>query len=76
MKKIILLLCAIGVFSIATAQRAATKESPQKLFDEGQQMFYEENYTGAHDLLTKYIEQATNASQIEQAEYLMATSAF
>src|SRR5690554_3746822 len=76
MKKIILLLSVIGIFSMATAQRTATKEAPQKLFDEGKQMFYEKNYTGAFDLLSKYSEQATNAIQIEEAEYLMAASAF
>ena len=38
MKKIILLLSVIGLFSIATAQRATTKEVPQRLFDEGKQM--------------------------------------
>ena len=76
MKKIILLLSVIGVFSIATAQRTTTKEAPQKLFDEGKQMFHEKNYAGAHDLLTKYNELGTNANQIEEAEYLMAASAF
>ena len=67
MKKIILILSVIGLFSIATAQRATTKEVPQKLFDEGKQMFYEKNYTGANDLLTRYNEQATNANQIGRA---------
>lgn len=76
MKKIILLLSVIGIFSMATAQRTATKEAPQKLFDEGKQMFYEKNYTGAFDLLSKYSEQATNAIQVEEAAYLMAASAF
>ena len=68
MKKIILLLSVIGVFSIATAQRATTKEMHQKLFDEGKQMFHEKNYTGAYDLLNKYNELASNAKQIEEAE--------
>ncbi len=76
MKKIILLLSVIGLFSIATAQRATTKEMHQKLFDEGKQMFHEKNYTGAYDLLNKYNELASNAKQIEEAEYLMAASAF
>ncbi|NLZ95502.1 MAG: tetratricopeptide repeat protein, partial [Bacteroidales bacterium] len=76
MKKIILLLSIIGIFSTTTAQRATNKEVPQKLFDDGKQMFYEKNYTGAHDLLTKYSEQATNITQIEEAEYLISASAF
>ncbi len=76
MKKIILLLSVIGLFSFANAQRAATQEIPQKLFDQGKEMFYEKNYTGAYDLLTEYIEQATDAKKIEEAEYYMAASAF
>lgn len=76
MKKIILLLSVIGLFSFANAQRAATQETPQKLFDHGKEMFYEKNYTGAHDLFTEYIEKATDAKKIEEAEYYMAASAF
>lgn len=76
MKKIILLLSAIGLFSFANAQRAATQEKPEKLFDHGKEMFYEKNYRGAHDLLAEYIEQATDAKKIEEAEYYMAASAF
>ena len=76
MKKIILLLSVIGIFSIATAQRATTKEAPQRLFDEGKQMFHEKNYLGAYNLLSKYNERGSNANQIEEAEYLMAASTF
>ena len=76
MKKIILLLSVIGLFSFAHAQRAAMQEPSQKLFDQGKEMFYEKNYTGASDLLTEYIKQATDVNQMEQAEYFMAASAF
>ena len=76
MKKIILLLSVIGLFSFANAQRATTQGKSQELFDQGKEMFYEKNYTGASDLLTEYIKQATDAYQIEQAEYFMAASAF
>lgn len=76
MKKIILLLSVIGLFSFANAQRATTQGTSQELFDQGKEMFYEENYTGAFDLLSEYIKQAKDANQIEQAEYFMAASAF
>ncbi len=76
MKKIILLLSVLGVFSFATAQRTAYQEAPQKLFDQGKEMFYEENYTGANDLLTEYIKHGTDVYLLEEAEYLMAASAF
>ena len=76
MKKIILLLSVIGLFSFANAQRATTQETSQKLFDQGKEMFYEKNYTGSYDLLSEYIKQATDANQMEQAAYFMAASAF
>ena len=76
MKKIILLLSVIGTFSFATAQRATNKKTSQRLFDEGKQMFYEKNYTGANNLLTEYKAQSTDATYIEEADYLMAAAAF
>ena len=76
MKKIILLLSVIGIFSFATAQRKAYHEKPQQLFEQGKEMFYEENYTGAYDLLAEYIKQGTDANLIEEAEYFMAASTF
>ena len=76
MKKIILLLSAIGIFSFSTAQRTAYKENAQILFEQGKEMFLEENYTGSYDLLSEYIKQGTDANLIEEAEYYMAASTF
>ena len=76
MKKIILLLSLVGVFSFATAQRGAHDQTPQKLFDEGKEMFLEENYTGAYDILSEYLNQGKDAHLIEQAEYFMAASTY
>ncbi len=77
MKKIILLLSVIGIFSVANAQKTANQKTPnRKMFDQGKEMFLEENYTGAFDLLTEYINEGTDAKLIEEAEYLMAASAF
>ena len=76
MKKIILLLSVIGLFSFATAQKTAYHVPSQKLFDQGKEMFLEENYTGAYDLLSEYIQLATDNKLIEEAEYFMAASAF
>ncbi|MGV8963237.1 MAG: tetratricopeptide repeat protein [Candidatus Saccharimonadaceae bacterium] len=76
MKKTILLLSVVATFSFATAQRTAYNEMPRKLFNEGKEMFYGENYSGAYDLLSEYIKQGKDANLIEEAEYLMAASTF
>ena len=76
MKKIILLLSVVGIFSFATAQRTANDQTSQKLFEQGKNMFLEENYTGAYDVLTEYLKQGKDANLIEQAEYIMAASAY
>ena len=76
MKKIILFLSVVGIFSYATAQRTATDQTPQKLFDQGKEMFLEENYTGAFDVLSEYIKEGNDANLIEESEYLMAASTY
>ncbi|MDD4606708.1 MAG: hypothetical protein PHH10_10445, partial [Dysgonamonadaceae bacterium] len=76
MKKIILLLSVLGIFSFASAQKTAYHKMPEKLFNEGKEMFLEENYTGAHDLLSEYLNQGTDSNLREEAEYLLAASAY
>lgn len=76
MKKIILLLCVVGSFSLATAQRFANDQTPRRLFDQGKEMFLEENYTGAYDVLTEYLKQGKDISLIEQAQYYRAASTY
>lgn len=39
-------------------------------------MFLEENYTGAYDILSEFLNQSKDADLIEQAEYFMAASTY
>ncbi|HTN68440.1 MAG TPA: tetratricopeptide repeat protein [Dysgonamonadaceae bacterium] len=77
MKKIILLLSVLGTLSTISAQKTAHHQMPEKLFHEGKEMFLGENYSGANDLLSEYIQQEeANANLKEEAAYLIAASAF
>lgn len=76
MKKIILLFSVLGIFSFATAQSTANYQLPSELFNKGKKMFLDKNYSGAQDLLSEYIQLGIDNSLLEEAEYLMAISAF
>ena len=76
MKKFILLLSVLSYISFASAQKSAYHKMPEKLFNEGKEMFLEENYTGAYDLLSEYLREGTDPTLREEAEYFLAASAF
>lgn len=54
MRKIILLFTLALVTQISTAQRTAYHTQPEKLFNQGKEMFLEGNYVGAKDMLSRY----------------------
>lgn len=79
MKKNILLLICVSLFSLATAQDITNNNTSQQLFQKGKDMFQLENYVAAFDILSEYIRSENtmdNMLQVEEAKYLMAVSSF
>ncbi|MEA5063698.1 MAG: tetratricopeptide repeat protein, partial [Petrimonas sp.] len=58
------------------AQRTVYHHQPEKLFNQGKEMFLEGNYTGAQDLLSQYILESSDRFLTEEAKYMMAVSSF
>src|SRR5690554_3772616 len=76
MRKIILLFTLALVTQISTAQRTAYHTQPEKLFNQGKEMFLEGNYVGAKDMLSRYTMVSDDAYLKEEAAYMTAVSSF
>lgn len=76
MKKIIVLFCLVIASYSLFAQRTVYHQQPEKLFNQGKEMFLERNYTGAQDLLMQYSSTGKDAFLLEEAAYMNAASAF
>ena len=76
MRKIILLFTLALVTQIATAQRTAYHTQPEKLFNQGKEMFLEGNYVGAKDMLSRFTMVSDDAYLKEEAAYMTAVSSF
>lgn len=76
MKKIIVLFCLVIASYSLFAQRTVYHQQPEKLFNQGKEMFLEKNYTGAQDLLMQYSSNGKDAFLLEEAAYMNAASAF
>ena len=76
MKKIIVLFCLVIASYSLFAQRTVYHQQPEKLFNQGKEMFFERNYTGAQDLLMQYSSIGKDAFLLEEAAYMNAASAF
>ena len=76
MRKIILLFTLALVTQISTAQRTAYHTQPEKLFNQGKEMFLEGNYVGAIELLSEFTTVSNDAYLMEEAAYMRAVSSF
>ena len=61
---------------MASGQRAYQTERPDRLFVEGKELFGLKNYSGCIDKLAAYKQQATDADLIQEADYMLACSAY
>ena len=75
MRKILLLSLIFATY-LAMAQRTVYHHQPEKLFNQGKEMFLEGNYTGAQDLLSQYVAESNDRFLTEEARYMMAVSSF
>ncbi|MDR1518436.1 MAG: tetratricopeptide repeat protein [Dysgonamonadaceae bacterium] len=77
MKKITLFVSLALVAQLSVAQRSVYHQLPERLFNQGKEQYLSGNYTGAEDLLGKYLSQpAKNALLAEEAKYMIAGTAF
>jgi len=77
MKKITLFVSLALVAQLSVAQRSVYHQLPERLFNQGKEQYLSGNYTGAEDLLEKYLSQSTkNPLLAEEAEYMTAASSF
>lgn len=76
MKKILIPLCLVLGSHLANGQRSYQFEASDRLFVEGKELFGLKNYAGCIDKLEAYKQQATNADLIQEADYMLVSSAF
>lgn len=76
MKKIILILTLALITQVTTAQRTAYSSQPNKIFNEGKEMFLNGNWTGAEDLLLKFSDETEDNYLKEEAEYMIAVARY
>ena len=76
MKRVIFFLALALATQASMAQRTAYHEQPEKWFNQGKEMFLEENYTGAQDMLEKFAAESTDEFLKEEAAYMMAVAEF
>lgn len=77
MKKIILLFFSLlTMLQLSVAQRTVYHTRPEKLFNQGKEMFLEGNYAGAEDLLAQFTAVSNDARLKEEAAYMRAVASF
>ena len=76
MKKILISLCVVIGSHTAYGQRAHQFEAADRLFVEGKELFNLKNYAGCIDKLQAYKAKAADADLIQEADFMLAASAF
>ena len=76
MKRIFLLLTLMSLLQLSLAQRTVYHVEPEKLFNQGKEMFLEGNYAGADDLLTRFTAISDDVRMKEEAAYMQAVASF
>ncbi|MDR1981788.1 MAG: tetratricopeptide repeat protein [Tannerellaceae bacterium] len=72
MRRILVPLYLVLGSYMANGQRSYQAEIPNRLFVEGKELFVLKNYAGCMDKLETYRQQSTDASLIQEAEYMLA----
>ncbi|MDR0798850.1 MAG: tetratricopeptide repeat protein [Dysgonamonadaceae bacterium] len=74
MRKIVLILCLSAGILTVSAQRSASFQAPERLFQEGKQMFDDRNFAGCIDKIHQYKSLAKDSDRIAEADYLLLAS--
>lgn len=76
-KKQIWITGALCIWSaMANAQQVEPLTHPQRLFDDGKELFLRHDYAAAQQTLIKYIKSASDAKQTDEAAYMIACTAY
>jgi TolA-binding protein len=76
MKRIILLVAIVLTSYVVVAQNMTLETRPERLFDQGKEMYLNENWTGAEDLLREYKSLGTERERLEEADFMIAVSMY
>ena len=76
MKRILIPLCLVVGAQFTDAQRSYQFDSVNRLFNEGKELFVLKNYAGCIDKMEAYRGVSTDADLIQEADYLLACSAY
>lgn len=76
MRKIILFVLLAVATQLSVAQQTVYHSQPEKLFNQGKEMFLEGNYVGAQNVLSEFINNSDDDYLREEAHYMQAVSAF
>lgn len=59
-----------------SAQQTEPLTGPERLFDDGKQLFLRHDYAAARQILSRYVKQTTHTRFLDEADYMLACSAF
>ncbi|GAB6011905.1 tetratricopeptide repeat protein [Viscerimonas tarda] len=76
MKKILLIVGITVGIQFAYAQQPVKDELPDRYFNEGKELFFEKNYTGAIHSLSEFLKRSTNPQLAVEADYMIVSSLF
>ena len=77
MKKILLLLGIITAgLQFIHAQQSVKNELPDRYYNEGKELYYDKNYTGAIHSLNEFIKRSADTEQSIEANYMIVTASF
>ena len=76
MKRILIPLCLVIGAQFTDAQRSYQFDSVNRLYNEGKELFVLKNYAGCMDKMEAYKSVSTDADLIQEADYLLACSAY
>lgn len=76
MKKIFVGLTIIYATQFTYAQKAVYNSQPDRLFNQGKEMFLDRNYSGSINTLTEFVEQSKDHQKVEDAKYMILGAEF
>lgn len=74
--RLLSLFFLISPLFVGYAQKGISYQTPNKLFNQGKEMFIDKNYVGAQNTLNEYKNIATDKELISEADYMIAASSY
>jgi tetratricopeptide (TPR) repeat protein len=76
MRRLFIPLCLVWNSYTASGQQSYQFSAPDRLFTEGKELFALKNYAGSIDKLQAYKQQASDASLIQEADYMLVCASY